>query len=325
MATARQVHSILASFREAITRAFKKTSGWPQFKKKRQRDGFRFSYATQFSAVGRGLYIQGIRFSKIAMRERIRFNGTVKSVSIKYKAGKWYATFLVQTTMDVPLVIGARKPIVGVDLGIKSLAVLSSGEVFANPKALYDKQRLLARRQRQLSRKKKGSNRREVAKKRVDRIHKKVADVRSAAQHKLTTYLVKNYDTVVIEDLNVIGMLRNRKLSKAITDASFGELRRQLAYKADWSGRSIIVADRFFPSSKTCSKCGEKKEVLLLSERVFNCPCGHSMDRDLNAAMNLETYGRHQIAGDLKRTEEGARATDDAVNGGSLTTKTLLF
>lgn len=292
-------------FHHAMQRMFKKRGRGPQFKKKGACDSFRLSHPTQFWIRGNGVRLQGNR-SFVAMRERIRFDGEVRSLSIKRIAGKWYAAFLVLCP-QVAQVSTARKPIVGVDLGIKTLAVLSSGEEFANPRALYGKQRLLARRQRQLSRKKKGSKRREMAKRRVSRIYKKVADIRSAAHHALTTHLVRNYDVIVLEDLNVKGMVKNRRLAKAISDCGFGETRRQVEYKAGWRGNAIVIADRFFASSKTCSACGKKKSVLLLSEREFKCACGNTISRDLNAAKNLEQYGRHQVEGDQKRAKEGCK------------------
>lgn len=293
-------------FHHAMERFFKKLGKPPAFKKKGQHEAFRFSHHAQFKVDGRKVRIQGQR-SFIAMRERIRFDGDVRSCSIRRIAGKWYATFLVNV-QDTPSLKGsARKPIVGVDLGIKSLAVLSSGEVIPNPRALASKQALLARRQRQLSRKQKGGKRRAVAKQRVARLHKKVSDVRSATQHALTTHLVRNYDTIVLEDLNVKGLVKNRKLAKAISDCGFGEVRRQVEYKAKRYGNTVIVAPRFFASSKTCSACGERKPTLLLSERTFKCACGNTMDRDLNAAKNLEQYGRHQASGDHKRAEEGKK------------------
>lgn len=294
----------------AMQRMFAKKGKSPSFTKKGERDSFRLSHPTQFKVDGRKVRIQGQK-SFIAMRESIRFKGDVRSCSIKRIAGRWYATFLV-IIMDAPQPSSAaRKPIVGVDLGIKTLAVLSSGETFANHKPLRSKQALLARRQRQLSHKEKGSNRRAIAKQKVARLHKKVSDIRSASQHALTTHLVRNYDTIVLEDLNVKGMVKNRKLAKAMSDCGFGEIRRQVEYKAKLYGATIIVAPRFFASSKTCSSCGERKPTLLLSERTFKCACGNKLDRDLNAAMNLEQYGRHQVSGGQKRAEEGSKTPSD--------------
>lgn len=305
-------------FDHAIKRLFTGLGKKPSFKKKGERDRFRFSHSSQFKIVGRSLRVQGMK-EPVLMRENIRPDGIVRSVSIKRMAGKWYATFLL---LGTPVDVGTtRGSIVGVDLGIKTLAVLSDGDVFINPRALYNKQSLLARRQRQVSSKLKGSNRRERAKRRVAKIHKKIADIRSAGQHAVTNHLVRHYDTIVIEDLNVSGMVKNRKLSKAISDCGFGSIRSQLEYKAKWHGNTIIVADRFYASSKTCSACGEKKPILLLSERQFKCACGNTMDRDVNAAKNLEQYGRHQSEGDPKRTEEGRKTLRklgrpvDAVNG----------
>jgi putative transposase len=309
--SARCAYESADQFHHAMQRAFKKQARWPQFKKKGQRDRFRFSHPTQFKVVDRSVRIQGLK-EPIAMRERIRFDGEVRALSIKLIAGKWYATFLIKA-LETQQVTSARKPIVGVDLGIKTLAVLSSGEEFKNPRAFYGKQKLLARRQRQLSSKQKGSKRREIAKQRVARSYKKITDIRSASHHVLTNHLIRNYNTIVVEDLNVAGMVKNKRLAKAISDCGFGEIRRQLEYKAKWRGNRIIVADRFHASSKTCSKCGAKKPVLLLSEREFKCACGNTMDRDMNAAKNLEQYGRDQSARDLKRTEEGSQTIGDGI------------
>ena len=229
---------------------------------------------------------------EIRMREYIRFTGTAKAVTIKLHAGKWFAAFLVESEV-LPLQKAARKPSVGVDLGIAQLAVLSTGERIENPKPLRRQLRLLRRRQRQVSRKfvrgKKQSNRCRVAKQRVARLHKQVADRRSQAQHKFTSDLVKRFDRIVIEDLAPPNMVRNRKLSRAISDAGFSSIRWQLEYKCKAAGGQLVVADRFFASSQTCSGCGQRLEKKLsLADRTFVCPgCQLSLDRDFNAAVNL--------------------------------------
>jgi putative transposase len=194
--------------------------------------------------------------------------------------------------------------VVGVDLGVKSLAVLSTGEVVANPKHLSRYERHMARLQRQCSRRRgpaKGqppSKRWQRSKHQLGRLHAKVADARGDGLHKLTTRLAKTYGTVVVEDLNVSGMTRSAKgsghwrgkagLNRAVLDASPAELHRQLAYKCEWYGSRLVVADRWYPSSKTCSGCGAVKAKLSLSERTFRCgACGLVKDRDDNAALNL--------------------------------------
>jgi len=182
--------------------------------------------------------------------------------------------------------------VVGVDLGVKSLATLSDGTVITNPRAQGARLKALRKAQQALSRKVKGSARREKAKVRVARLHARVADVRADAINKATTMIARNYDTVCIEDLHVAGMMKNHSLARSVADASLGEFRRQLEYKTARSGAVLCVVDRWFPSSKTCSNCGVVKAKLPLSERMFHCDtCGLSIDRDLNAAINIRVAG----------------------------------
>lgn len=286
----------------------------PRFKRKFRDDAFGFSHCSQFSVTGRKLRISKLT-KIIRMREALRFPGTAKSVGIRLRAGKWFATFLIETP-EVRLPQGTtRKPSVGVDFGLKSLAVLSTGEVIANPKPLRCRLRLLQRRQRQLSRKQRGSHRYAIAQRKVARLHKKIADVRSQAQHKLTKNLVSRFKRIVIEDLNVSGMLKNRKLSRAVHDAGFGELRRQLEYKSKWHGVELVIADRFFQSSKMCSACGTIREIRL-SQRVFVCHvCGLVLDRDFNAAKNLNNLGGHRSGGLLNCAQEPVSVCREAAAG----------
>jgi putative transposase len=157
-----------------------------------------------------------------------------------------------------------------------------------NPRALEGSLRKLRRVNRELARRQPGSRRRRRTRFRLARVHVRVANLRRDALHKLTTELAKQYGTVVVEDLNIAGLVRNRRLARALTDASMGELRRMLMYKSRWYGSRLVVADRFYPSSKTCSACGWVKTKLLLGTRTYTCEaCGLSLDRDLNAARNL--------------------------------------
>jgi putative transposase len=213
--------------------------------------------------------------------------------------------------------------VVGVDLGIKTLATLSTGEVILNPRPLNRYARRITRLNRELSRRHKGSGRRARTKHKIAKTHSRVANLRRDATHKLTTALVCTYGTIVIEDLGVRGMSAKPKavknpdgtyakndakrkagLNRAIGDAGFGEIRRQIEYKAKWRGGSVVVADRFFPSSKTCSECGDAKAKLSLSERTYSCDnCDLKIDRDLNAALNLAAYGQAMVAGSGPETE----------------------
>ena len=297
----RAVYESADSFHEAASNFFrtcKNSSGkkWrpPKFKKRGQRDSCRFSHSDQFSVNGRKLRIQGLK-EQISMRERIRFEGKVKSVAIKPYCGKWYAYFLIEIEECKKSTL-PREPSVGIDFGLKSLAVLSNGEVIENPRPLKRSLRKLKKLQRRVSRRyvkgaKKQSHRHEKTKAAVARVHKKVADQRSATQHEFTSNIVKRFNRIVIEDLDVNAMLKNRRLGKGIKDASWGALRLLLEYKSKMAGVSLVIADRFFASSKTCSGCGHRTEKLSLSQRVFNCPCcSLSLDRDLNAAINLDHY-----------------------------------
>jgi putative transposase len=205
--------------------------------------------------------------------------------------GRWYATLHVELTEPVPLPAAGRA--VGIDLGIIDFAVLSSGERIANPRHLARRAANLARYQRRLARKTKGSANRRKAAAKVARAHRKVRAARADFLHRASTRLIRDYDVLVIEDLHVRGMVRNRKLAKAISDAGWGSCRSMLAYKAERAGRRLIVLDRWFPSSKTCSACGHLLVELSLGTRTWQCPsCGARHDRDLNAAKNILAAGR---------------------------------
>ena len=189
-----------------------------------------------------------------------------------------------------------RAEVVGVDVGISDFATLSTGEKIENPRHLLRRKKALKRRQRELSRKKKGSANRRKARRRLARQHAKVADCRKDFQHKLTTRLVRENQTICVESLNVCGMLKNKRLAKHIADASWSEFFRQLAYKAAWYGRRLVAIDQFFPSSKTCHACGAVLNKLPLSVREWECICGKVHDRDVNAAMNIRAAGLAVLA-----------------------------
>jgi putative transposase len=183
--------------------------------------------------------------------------------------------------------------VIGVDLGVKSLATFSDGTVIANPRHLKRRLKKIKHFHRAVSRKVKGSKNRKKAARRLGRLYRQVANQRANTLHQLTAMLAKTKQVIVIENLNVNGMLKNHQLAQSIADVGFGEFRRQLRYKAAWYGARVVLADRWEPSSKTCSGCGWVDEDLALSDRVFHCqnpqvPCGLVMDRDLNAAINLE-------------------------------------
>ncbi|MFE0459202.1 RNA-guided endonuclease InsQ/TnpB family protein [Kitasatospora sp. NPDC058965] len=203
-------------------------------------------------------------------------------------AGRWFISLLCDDHPSMPAPVHAA---VGIDVGIISLVTLSTGEQVINPKHERRDRDRLARAQRELARKAKGSNNREKARRKVARVHARIADQRRDFLHKLTTRLVHENQVVVIEDLTVRTMLKNGKLSRAISDASWSELRTMLEYKTGWYGRELITVDRWFPSSKRCSACGSIRNTMPLSVREWTCDCGAVHDRDVNAAKNILAAG----------------------------------
>ena len=204
-------------------------------------------------------------------------------------AGRWFVTVVCEDPGVRPL--PALDAAIGIDAGITSLVVLSTGEKIANPRHERRDRERLARAQRDLSRKAKGSANREKARRKVAKIHARIADRRSDFLHKLTTRLVRENQTVVIEDLAVRNMLKNKKLARAISDASWSELRAMLEYKCAWYGRNLVTVERWFPSSKLCSGCGAIAATMPLNVREWACDCGAVHDRDVNAARNILAAG----------------------------------
>jgi putative transposase len=217
----------------------------------------------------------------------------ILAATITRTADRWFVSFTVEVQRNLPAGNGHHS-VVGVDVGIRHLATLSTGATASNPRALGRSLRKLRRLNRQLARRKLGSKRRRASRQRVARVHARAASLRRDALHKLTTTLATQHGTVVIEQLNLAGLVRNRRLARALADAGLAELRRQLTYKTTWYGSRLVLADRFYPSSKTCSACGWVKAKLTLAERTFTCEaCGLQLDRDLNAARNLAKLAEH--------------------------------
>ncbi len=263
--------------------------GYPRFKKKGLHDSFRAdngpANAASHAVECVGKTIKLPKCGVVKMREQLRFDGRTLAATVSKQADGWYVAILVDTNDCLSGALG--KGTVGVDLGIKEFATLSSGEVVPSLKPHRAAHRRLVRLSRSLSRKQKGSANRAKAKTKLARLHQRIANVRIDALHKLTTHIATEFDTIAIEDLNVSGMLKNHCLARSIADAGFAEFRRQLTYKSAMTGASVVVVDRFFPSSKTCHSCGTI-HPMKLSDRVMVCDCGNVMDRDLNAAMNLK-------------------------------------
>ena len=229
------------------------------------------------------------RLGWVRMTESVRFAGQIKSCTLSRTANEWFVSLMIDTAPPVPTT-KEKGSVVGVDLGVKAMATLSTGETVEGPKAHKQASARLKRLDRVMARRKKGSaNRRKAAKKRA-KAHQRVANIRADFLHKLTTDLSQRFETIVIEDLNVSGMVKNHHLARAISDMGFSEFRRQLSYKVLREGATLVIAPRFYASSKTCSRCQHKLDELPLSVREWPCPsCGVVHDRDHNAALNLKS------------------------------------
>jgi putative transposase len=258
--------------------------GLPRFKKRgRCPDQFRLTGAIR---VEDGVVVLP-RIGRVATKEPTgKFRGRILSVTCRREADRWYAALTVEAERPDPVPVAG--PVVGVDRGISTFAVCSDGTTFHSPRALERSLRTLQCRARAVSRKQPGSRNRAKAVLSLARAHRRIRNQRLDGLHKATTRLARAKSVIVVEDLHVAGMMRNRHLSRAIADQGWGEFHRQLAYKAIWYGSRLLVAPRFYPSSKRCSGCGLVNAELPLGVRVFCClGCGLVLDRDLNAARNL--------------------------------------
>lgn len=259
--------------------------GFPQFKAKHFSEQSFKSKNNNGSIAVAGNFIKLPKLGYVPCRVSKKVRGIILSATVrKTSSGKYFVSICCK---DVDIQhLPSTGAMIGIDLGLKNLVITSDGETYDNPKTYCKNQKKLARLQRQLSRKTKGSANREKAKLKVARLHEKIANQRNDAIHKMTTQLVRGNDVICIEDLAVKDMVRNRHLSKSIMDAAWGEIRRQLTYKCNWYGRKLVVIDRFYPSSQTCSHCGyQNSKTKNLGVRFWVCPnCGTEHDRDVNAA-----------------------------------------
>ncbi len=264
---------------------FNKRTQFPNFKSKRSKNSF--TVPQNVKVKDRKLIIPKFKGIKIIMEREIK--GKIGKATIsKTPSGKYFVSILVEKEYNP---VNKTNKSVGIDLGLKDFLVLSTGSKIKNGRFLKHYEHQLKLNQKSLSRKTKGSNRYENQRLKVARIHEKISNSRMDLIHKVSLNLVRNYDQIFLEDLNVKGMVKNHKLSKSISDVSWSKFIEVLTYKANWNDKEVIKVDRFFPSSKTCNSCGWINNSLTLNERTWTCKCGLEVDRDLNAAKNILNEG----------------------------------
>lgn len=279
----------------ALKASFRGGKGFPRFKKKSNfRDAF---YLTNQSfSVGDGV-VHLPKMEPMRFRSGRTPQGRPLSATVSQDGDHWYMSVVCEIDVPDQPVVPSIDTAVGIDLGLKELVVTSDGEVVANPRHLRKAAKRLHRLQRRLSQARKGSQNRKKRQLRLYRQHRKVRNQRADLIHKFTSSITKNYSVICTENLNIKGLMRNRKLAKAIADASWGEILRQLTYKAIWAGNHFVQIDRFDPSSQVCSCCSHRQKMPL-DQRTYNCPsCGLVMNRDANAAINIRNWGFEKLVG----------------------------
>lgn len=280
--SARAAEAAILNLGTAYDRFFKKMADYPQFKKKGVRDAFEVPYRNIIVEQKRARIP---KLGWVKTRQPLRFQGKIKKVYISRQGHRWFLSVAIETENPFPQ--SENQAAVGVDLGVTTLATLSTGEKLTGPKPHNYLLGRLRRLNRSLARKVKGSRNRDKAKRKLSRLHARIGNIRQDALHRLTHRLTRDFGVIGIESLNVAGMVKNHNLARAVSDMGFHEFKRQLTYKAEWRCVRVVEADTFYPSSKTCSACRRVMETLPLSVREWECRCGALHDRDVNAAINL--------------------------------------
>jgi putative transposase len=309
----------LRNLQKAFTNFFAGRAKYPSFKKKSNGGSAEFTKAAFRWRDGQVFLAKCADALPIRWSRDLPFECEPSTITVKLEpSGRWFVSLLVDT--DIPQLPKSDKQI-GLDVGITSLIATSNGDKIANPKHFKQLRKKLKRVQKALSRKQKGSNNRYKARVKVAKIHAQITDARTDFLHKLTTQLVRENQTIVVEDLAIKNMVKNHKLALSISDASWGELIRQLSYKCEWYGRELIKIDRWFPSSKRCGNCGHIVDKLPLNIREWECGVCHTKhDRDINASKNILAAGlavkvcganirpdRESSKGQLRKTRKGKK------------------
>lgn len=273
---------------DAYKRFFRKEAGYPKFKKKGHYGSYTVSAPRQTSiGIADPYGIKVPKIGRIHTFEKLDFTGNVKYLTISKDALGYWCSFCLE--VDKPEIAERKVATVGIDLGVKNLATLSNGEFYPNLQFERSRARKRRRLAKDLSRKKKGSGHWEKARRRLAKFDAQTRNMRRAHVHNFTAKMTDEYTHIAVETLRVKNMVKNRHLSRSISDCGFYEIARQLEYKSQWKGGVLVKADPFYPSTKTCSKCGVVRDSISLSERTFVCEaCGFTCDRDVNAARNLD-------------------------------------
>jgi putative transposase len=271
--------------------------GYPKHKTRRDHQSIQFQGENVRLDTRTGLVsVPGLKNVEVRLHRSI--DGKIGTTTIsKTKSGKYYVSFQVDDGRDLPLTKPvSRDRVIGIDVGLASYISTSEGDKIDGLQPLREAEQRLAVLQRRLSRKQKGSKNQDKARLKVSRMHEKIANQRSDFQHKLSRELVDSHDAIVLESLNIKGMVKNHHLAKSISDAGWSEFMRQIKYKADWAGKTVVEIGQWEPSSKTCHSCGHKLDDLTLDVREWICPrCGAHHDRDINAAINIKALGMDRL------------------------------
>lgn len=290
----------------AYDKFFKQHNGFPKFKSKKDKQSALFpinaisrcnTFETRHITLTKPLNNIKFRCSDLYLRRLQKYNKNIRSATLsKSKSGNYFLSILVEMEDTELKRFEHTDKQVGIDLGVKDFVITSDGEVFENKHFLKKEEKKLKRLQRQLSRKVKGSNNREKQRVKIAKLFERMTNKKETYIHYVVNKLLQSYDTIFMEDLNVQGLLRNHSLAKAISEVGFYKFKEILSNKALVNDKQVVFVDRFYPSSKTCSKCGYKKEDLKLSDRKWTCPnCGAKHDRDINAAVNILLEGKRML------------------------------